>query len=140
MGLPAAIRVQQMKDVHKTAVVIPPLRRNHGPGIMRCHYSEPVYGGVSERKKKDGSSPMRRGRSEETRVARLMYVACLPLGVMWISGPGLLPRATSGSVVLPRSLLMSMTPVITKGHENAWVTTNATLVPKGHATSGAAPI
>lgn len=32
MGLPAAIRVQQMKDIHKTACGHSlPRRRNHGP-------------------------------------------------------------------------------------------------------------
>lgn len=73
---------------------------------------------------------MERGGSEEVKAGRgdrLLWVACLLPGAMVISGPRLLPRAMSGSVVLlqPWSGSMSVAPVTMEGRVvwGIWTTT-----------------
>lgn len=102
----------------------------HGPWAGRCHYDEQVYGGeTGGKERQSGSCAVVRGRSEETTVVKngLMLVAYLPPRSGVTSGPELLPRTMSGSVVLSQlgSLLMSMAHVVTKtmGVPRVWATT-----------------
>lgn len=102
----------------------------HGPWAGRCHYNEQVYGReMGEKERQSGSCGTVRGRSEEVTAVKngLMLMACLPPRSRVTSGPEMLPRTMSGSVVLSQlgSLLMSLTHVITKNMRmpRVWTTT-----------------
>lgn len=59
--------------------------------------------------------------------SRLMWEACLPPGARMTSEPRLLPKAMSGSMILPQpgSVWTSMVHVVTKDHRmsRAWAAT-----------------
>ena len=67
---------------------------------------------------------MVRGRTEKVKVERnrLMWMACLPPRVRVTTGPRLLLRAMSVSVLLPQRgyVLISMARVATKDHTDDW--------------------
>lgn len=78
----------------------------------RCRYVEQIYGGeMVEKVKQNGSCAVERGGTEEAKAVRsgLMWVGCLPPRARVMSGPRLLPRAMSESMVIPqpRSVLTS---------------------------------
>lgn len=78
----------------------------------RRPYVEQIYDGeMGEKVKQNDSCAVERGGAEEVKAVRsgLMWVGCLPPRARVMSGPRLLPRAMSGSIVIPqpRSVLTS---------------------------------
>lgn len=60
---------------------------------------------MGEKEKWNGSCAVERGKMDEVKVVknRMIWVDCLPPGAMVTSRSGLLPRATSRSVILLQS-------------------------------------
>lgn len=79
---------------------------------------------MEEKEKHNVSCAVERGKTEKAKVERnrLMWVACLPPRFGVTTGPRLLPRAMSGSVLLPQReyVLISMACVATKDHTDDW--------------------
>lgn len=73
-----------------------------------------------KRERQNGSRPVERDRSKEAKAVRsgLRPVACLPPGVMVMSGSGLQPKPMSVALLQPLSVLMSVAPVTTKDQED----------------------
>lgn len=79
---------------------------------------------VGKWERETGACAVERDRADEGKVVRnrLMWVACLPPGAVVTSRSELLPKATSGSVVLPQpEALTSIAHVVSKGHTEAQV-------------------